>query len=217
MQSLPVDKPEHWRYPSAKDYAGIEGLLPVYKNWRCKPSCPIYQPQKDARVLEIDPLLNNLEAGLRQLIEERQLKQPLMIGIHSGGVWVAEAMHQRLNISEPLGLLDISFYRDDFSQIGVHPNVKPSQLPNSIEGRDIILIDDVFYTGRTIRAALNEIFDYGRPNRVVLGVLIERDGKQIPVAPDCAGERLTLSAQQRIKLTGPQPLKIHIETATRHD
>jgi len=136
----------------------------------------------------------------------------LMIGIRTGGVWIAEQMHRRLNIGEPLGLLDISFYRDDFSQIGVNPNVKPSQLPPHIEGRDIILIDDVFYTGRTIRAAMNEIFDYGRPNQIVLAVLIERDGRQIPLNPDCVGARITLNADQRIKLTGPEPLAVHLET-----
>jgi pyrimidine operon attenuation protein/uracil phosphoribosyltransferase len=163
-------------------------------------------------VLEIDDLLNKLEAGLKRIIVERQLTNPLMIGIRTGGVWIAEYLHQRLNISEPLGLLDISFYRDDFSQIGVNPNVKPSQLPQHIKGRDIILVDDVFYTGRTIRAALNEIFDYGRPNQVVLAVLIERDGKQIPLCPDCAGASITMSAGQRIKLTGPEPLAIHLQT-----
>jgi len=162
-------------------------------------------------VLEINDLLNNLEAGLKRIIVERQLINPLMIGIRTGGVWIAEEMHKRLDINEPLGLLDISFYRDDFSQIGVNPNVKPSQLPPQIEGRDIILIDDVFYTGRTIRAALNEIFDYGRPSQVVLAVLIERDGKQIPLCPDCAGASITLTAGQRIKLTGPEPLAIHLQ------
>ena len=163
-------------------------------------------------MLEINDLLNKLEAGLKRIIAERQLTNPLMIGIRTGGVWIAEQMHQRLNINEPLGLLDISFYRDDFSQIGVNPNVKPSQLPPNIEGRDIILIDDVFYTGRTIRAALNEIFDYGRPNQVVLAVLIERDGRQIPLCPDCIGASITLDAGQRIKLTGPDPLAIHLQT-----
>ncbi len=163
-------------------------------------------------MLEIHDLLNKLEAELKRIIVERQLTNPLMIGIRTGGVWIAEQMHQRLNISEPLGLLDISFYRDDFSQIGVNPNVKPSQLPPQIEGRDIILIDDVFYTGRTIRAALNEIFDYGRPNQVVLAVLIERDGRQIPLCPDCVGASITLNAGQRIKLTGPEPLAIHLQT-----
>jgi pyrimidine operon attenuation protein/uracil phosphoribosyltransferase len=163
-------------------------------------------------VLKIPELLNNLEAELKRIIDERQLVNPLMIGIRTGGVWVAEHMHRRLAISEPLGLLDISFYRDDFSQIGVNPNVKPSQLPTHIEGRDIILIDDVFYTGRTIRAAMNEIFDYGRPNQIVLAVLIERDGRQIPLNPDCSGARITLNAGQRIKLTGPEPLAIHLQT-----
>jgi pyrimidine operon attenuation protein/uracil phosphoribosyltransferase len=163
-------------------------------------------------VLEISELLNNLEVELKRIIDERKLVNPLMIGIRTGGVWVAEHLHRRLAISEPLGLLDISFYRDDFSQIGVNPNVKPSQLPTHIEGRDIILVDDVFYTGRTTRAAMNEIFDYGRPNRIVLAVLIERDGRQIPLQPDCVGTRIILNAGQRIKLTGPEPLGVHLET-----
>ncbi len=163
-------------------------------------------------MLKVPELLDNLEAELKQIITERQLVNPLMIGIRSGGVWIAEQMHRRLAISEPLGLLDISFYRDDFSQIGVSPNVKPSELPTHVEGRDIILIDDVFYTGRTIRAAMNEIFDYGRPKQIVLAVLIERDGRQIPLNPDCVGTRISLQAGQRIKLTGPEPLAVRLET-----
>lgn len=164
-------------------------------------------------MLEIPELLNNLETALKRTIAERQLVDPLMIGIRTGGVWIAEMMHARLAINEPLGLLDISFYRDDFSQIGMHPNVKPSCLPTSMEGRDIILIDDVFYTGRTIRAALNEIFDYGRPHQVVLAALIERDGKQIPITPDCVGTRIILDSEQRINIQGPRPLSIVIETS----
>lgn len=162
-------------------------------------------------ILHIADLIDKLEASLIKTIKVRKLDNPLMIGIHSGGVWIAEQLHLRLNIIEPLGKLDISFYRDDFSQIGINPKVKPSQLPLNIEARDIILIDDVFYTGRTVRAALNEIFDYGRPNQVVLGVLIERDGRQIPLKPDCTGSTITLPAGQRIKLTGPDPLGIHIK------
>ncbi len=161
---------------------------------------------------DIPNLLDTLETELREKIASRRLNDPLMIGIHSGGVWIAERLHKRLNIKEPLGLLDISFYRDDFSQIGMNPKIKTSQLPSHVEGRDIILIDDVFYTGRTVRAALNEIFDYGRPNQVLLAVLIERDGRQIPLRPDCCGRRITLQAGQRIKLTGPDPLAIHIRT-----
>ncbi|MBE0436027.1 MAG: bifunctional pyr operon transcriptional regulator/uracil phosphoribosyltransferase PyrR [Methylomicrobium sp.] len=162
--------------------------------------------------LDITELLTRLESAIGNIITTRKLENPLMIGIRTGGVWIAERLHQRLGLTEPLGLLDITFYRDDFSQIGVHPNVKPSALPNTIEGRDIILVDDVFYTGRTIRAALNEIFDYGRPNQVVLAVLIERDGRQIPLRPDCIGTSIRLDANQRIKLTGPDPLGIDIQT-----
>ncbi|WP_305909298.1 bifunctional pyr operon transcriptional regulator/uracil phosphoribosyltransferase PyrR [Methylomarinum sp. Ch1-1] len=161
---------------------------------------------------DIPSLLDTLESKLRQQIASRNLHNPLMIGIHSGGAWIAEHMHKRLNIEEPLGLIDISFYRDDFSQIGMHPKIKPSQLPAHLEGRDIILIDDVFYTGRTVRAALNEIFDYGRPNQVLLAVLIERDGRQIPLRPDCCACNIQMQPGQRIKLTGPEPLSIHIQS-----
>jgi len=162
--------------------------------------------------LNIAALIDTLESEIRKQIVERKLNAPLMIGIHSGGAWIAGQLHQRLGIQEPLGLLDITFYRDDFSQIGMQPNVKSSQLPCHVEGRDIILIDDVFYTGRTIRAALNEIFDYGRPNQVVLAVLIERNGRQIPLQPDCRGTQLDLPEGQRIKLTGPEPLGVVIQT-----
>jgi pyrimidine operon attenuation protein/uracil phosphoribosyltransferase len=153
-----------------------------------------------------DSLLASLEQSLRGEMVHRGIDDPLMIGIHRGGAWIASRLHQRLGIREPLGKLDISFYRDDFSEIGMHPEVQASQLPFRVEGRDILLIDDVFYTGRTIRAALNEIFDYGRPAQVVLGVLLERDGRQIPLRPDCVGGTLQLPAGQRIKLTGPEPL-----------
>ena len=161
--------------------------------------------------INIPELIDQLADRLSQVIADRKLINPLLIGIRTGGVWVAERLHERLQIKEPLGLLDISFYRDDFSQIGMHPKVKPSLLPPQLEGRDIILVDDVFYTGRTIRAALNEIFDYGLPNQVVIAVLIERDGRQIPMMPDCVGIKITLDPGQRIKLTGPAPLGVHVE------
>ncbi len=156
-------------------------------------------------------LIDHLEAELLEEIQQRQLENPVMIGIHTGGVWIARQLHRRLPVQEPLGVLDISFYRDDFSHIGVNPKVKPSHLPTHTENRDIILIDDVFYTGRTVRAALNEIFDYGRPRNIVLGVLLERDGRQIPLKPDCVGATLSLLPGQRIKLTGPEPLAIQVE------
>lgn len=162
--------------------------------------------------LNLATLLDQLEAALRAEIARRELSDPAMIGIHTGGAWVAERLHTRLGLRDPLGLLNISYYRDDFSQIGIHLQVRPSSLPFRVEGRNIILIDDVLYTGRTIRAALNEIFDYGRPAQVLLAVLIERNGRQIPIQADCIGARIELEADQRIKLTGPEPLELKLHS-----
>lgn len=161
---------------------------------------------------DVEALLAVLEACLHRQIETRGFENPLIVGIHTGGVWVAERLRQRLGISEPMGRLNISFYRDDFSRIGMHPEVRPSQLP-STEERDVILIDDVLYTGRTIRAALNELFDYGRPRQVMLGVLIDRGGRELPIQADCVGARIELAEGLRIKLKGPAPLRLELFSA----
>lgn len=155
---------------------------------------------------DIPPLLQQMEQQLHSLLKQRNISDPLMIGIHTGGVWVAEHLHQALKIEAPLGSLNITFYRDDYSRIGMHPQVQPSQLPFAIEDRHIILVDDVLHTGRTIRAALNEIFDYGRPASVILAVLIERNGKELPICADVVGQVLNLNLDQHVKLTGPKPL-----------
>ncbi|OYV29535.1 MAG: bifunctional pyr operon transcriptional regulator/uracil phosphoribosyltransferase [Halothiobacillus sp. 20-54-6] len=157
-------------------------------------------------------LLDDCLQNLQWAIEQGQLNNPLMVGIHSGGVWVAEALHQRLQLSESLGKLNITFYRDDFNTLGLHPQVAPSQLPVDIDGRDIILVDDVLYTGRTIRAAMNELFDYGRPARIWLAVLFERDGRELPISAQTVGQRLVLSPRQQIHVDGPHPLTAHIVT-----
>lgn len=140
-------------------------------------------------------------------------KEPLMIGIQTGGVWIAGRLHNKLQLKEPLGQLNIAFYRDDFSHIGLHPRVTPSNLPFSVENREIILVDDVLHTGRTIRAALNEIFDYGRPARIILAALIERSGRELPIRADVIGERMSLKANEHVKLSGPEPLALEIKTA----
>lgn len=146
--------------------------------------------------LDINALLDAMARGL----EPYKKFEPLMIGIHTGGVWVAEELHRKLGLKDPLGTLDISFYRDDFTRIGMNPQVKTSNLPADVEGRHIILVDDVLHTGRTIRAAMNEIFDYGRPDTIALACLIERDGHELPIRADVAGESLTLKANEHIKL-----------------
>lgn len=160
--------------------------------------------------LDIMELMTRLEEQLRAQLTQRAIENPLMIGIHTGGAWIAEHLHQRLGIRDSLGTLDISFYRDDFSRIGMQPKVRPSDLPLSVDDRHIILVDDVLYTGRTIRAALNEIFDYGRPASVMLVALIVRNGRELPVQADISGEHLDLDPEQNIKLSGPQPLTLKI-------
>ncbi len=161
---------------------------------------------------DVNQLLGQMANNLRSLLASRSVSAPLMIGIHTGGVWVAQALHKQLALSEPLGTLNISFYRDDFTRIGMHPQVQPSNLPFEIDDRHIILVDDVLHTGRTVRAALNEIFDYGRPASVILAVLIDRGGKELPVCADVVGETITLLADQHIKLNGPKPLQLTVQS-----
>lgn len=162
-------------------------------------------------LLDMDQLLDDLEAGLRRKLEERGVTAPALIGIRTGGVWLADVMSKRLGLKEPWGELDISFYRDDFSRIGLNPKVKPSSLPFSTEDRDIILIDDVIMSGRTIRAAMNEIFDYGRPASIILATLVDLGARELPVQPDVTGRVLTLQSHQRVKLRGPDPLHIELQ------
>ena len=162
--------------------------------------------------LDVDQLLQKLHDQTRQLLANLNIEQPLIVGIHTGGIWVAERLHQSLGISTQMGILDISFYRDDFSRLGLNPQVKPSQLPLDITDQHIVLVDDVLYTGRTVRAAMNELFDYGRPASVQLAVLVDRGGRELPVYAAVAGERIDLPPHQHVKLTGPKPLQIEIVT-----
>jgi len=150
------------------------------------------------RVFDIQAALEQMTEALKPLLR----RKPVMVGIHTGGAWVAAELHRRLGITEPLGTIDISFYRDDFTRIGMNPQVKASSLPVDVEDRHVILVDDVLHTGRTIRAAMNEIFDYGRPASVTLACLIERDGRELPVEAQVVGGHLKLSKNQHVKLVG---------------
>lgn len=153
-------------------------------------------------------LIEALTGQLRELLTRRGITDPALVGIHTGGVWIAERLRQRLGITTPLGQMDIAFYRDDFSRIGVHPQVRPSELPFDVDNRHIVLVDDVLYTGRTIRAALNELFDYGRPASVTLVCLLDLDAGELPIRPNVLGATLSLAAHERVKLTGPAPLAL---------
>jgi len=155
-------------------------------------------------------VIDGMATKLSLYLENRAREDVAMIGIHTGGIWVAQRLHQLLHIDPPLGIIDISFYRDDFSQIGLNPEVRPSQISFDVDDRHIILVDDVLHTGRTIRAALNEIFDYGRPSSVTLVTLVDRSGRELPVEPEIIGVEVTIDPREEIKLTGPERLELVI-------
>jgi pyrimidine operon attenuation protein/uracil phosphoribosyltransferase len=123
-----------------------------------------------------------------------------LIGIHTGGVWIAERLHRALGLKVPCGTLDVSFYRDDYRKIGLHRDVKTSDIPFEVEGRHLILVDDVLYTGRTIRAAMNELFDYGRPASIRLAALVDRGGRELPIAAQFVGAVVTIGQEKSIEL-----------------
>ena len=149
-----------------------------------------------AALPDAEALCAQLAAELRSRIGPASA----MVGIHTGGAWVAERLHAALGLSEPLGLLDIAFYRDDYDRKGLARDPKRSKIPFDVAGKDLLLVDDVLYTGRTVRAAVNELFDYGRPASIALVVLAERDGRQLPICAQHAGARLAVPAGQRLRL-----------------
>ncbi|MHC6227780.1 bifunctional pyr operon transcriptional regulator/uracil phosphoribosyltransferase PyrR [Pseudomonas sp. X10] len=153
-------------------------------------------------------LIRQMAVDLRAHLSRRNIAEPRFIGIRTGGIWVAQALLEELGNDSPLGTLDVSFYRDDFSQNGLHPQVRPSQLPFEIEGQHLVLVDDVLMSGRTIRAALNELFDYGRPASVTLVCLLDLDAGELPIRPNVLGATLSLAPNERVKLTGPAPLAL---------
>ena len=131
----------------------------------------------------------------------RDLKpETALVGIYTGGVWLAQRLHGMLGLRTPMGTIDIAFYRDDYRKTGLRTGVKPSDIPFPVEDADIVLVDDVLYTGRTIRAALNEIFDYGRPKSVRLAALVDRGGRQLPICPQYLGAQVQVDGDELIEL-----------------
>jgi pyrimidine operon attenuation protein/uracil phosphoribosyltransferase len=124
----------------------------------------------------------------------------VLVGIHTGGVWTAERLHQALGLKAPMGSIDVSYHRDDHHLGGGRSGGRASQLPFDVEGAHVVVVDDVLATGRTIRAAMNELFDYGRPARIDLAVLVDRGGRELPVAATWCGETISLPASQMLEL-----------------
>jgi pyrimidine operon attenuation protein/uracil phosphoribosyltransferase len=162
------------------------------------------------RPTDVAPDAEALYATLKDLLaaylETRGGRVPRIVGIHSGGTWVGERLHRDLGLPGHPGALDISFYRDDFNRIGLHGQVKPTELDFDIDGADILLIDDVLYSGRTLRGALNVLFDFGRPARVDLAVLVDRqtpegDARELPIAARWSGASLSLARDSEFVLS----------------
>ena len=163
----------------------------------------------------VESLIEKLTQALTPYFSAPE-SQPVIVGIETGGAWIAEQLHQRIAPNTELGRLNISFYRDDFTRKGLHPTVKPSSLPTDIDDKTIILVDDVLQSGRTVRAAMNEIFDYGRPKKILLVILIDRGEREIPVQADIIGATMQLDSGSHIKLEGPGLLKLVIKTLENH-
>ena len=152
----------------------------------------------------MNPSLPDPEALVEDLA--RQMRGRLagdagLVGIYTGGAWVAEKLHAKLGLGTPLGFLAVTLHRDDFGRIGLHREVRASHIPFDVDGREVVLVDDVLHTGRTVRAALNELFDFGRPRAVRLAVLADRGGRELPVAADFAGTRVELDAADELVLS----------------
>ena len=166
--------------------------------------------------INIDELLDQMTESLVKLLSKKNIHKPYIVGIHTAGVWVAAALHQRLSqkieIEAELGKLNSSYYRDDFAQRGLSKQIKPSTLPISLEGRHIILVDDILFTGRTIRAAINELFDYGRLASITLAVLVDRGGRELPIQAHVVGLSEALADKYAFKLVNPEQLTLEIRS-----
>jgi pyrimidine operon attenuation protein/uracil phosphoribosyltransferase len=141
-------------------------------------------PIDPADLPSVDALIDTLVAQIGADVDPARCA---MVGIHSGGVWVAEQLHRALGLALPLGTIDVGLHRDDLERSGLRTTMRASMIPFEVAGADILLIDDVLHTGRTVRAAMNELFDYGRPDRIRLAALLDRGGRHLPIGATFLG------------------------------
>lgn len=148
-----------------------------------------------------EQLYERLKAGVAELMAPLAAKEVHLVGIYSGGAWLAQRLHQDLGLTTENALLNTSLYRDDFKKIGLHGQKLPSKIPFDVNDKHLILVDDILYTGRSVRAALNELFDVGRPASIRLAVLLDRGGRELPIQPDVVGLVCPLPAHRRFVLS----------------
>ena len=155
----------------------------------------------------MNPMSNAIpdaEAALSALVERMRgavAHDAAFVGIYSGGAWLAERIAETLPGNHPVGYIDVSFYRDDYDRTGLKGGCKRTELPFDVAGATIVLIDDVLYTGRSVRAAINELFDFGRPECVELAVLVDRGGRELPIEATYVGTRLTVARNLSVVLS----------------
>ena len=165
------------------------------------------------------PALPDAEAALTVLVERMHgaiAYDAAFVGIYSGGAWVAERLAALIPGNHPLGFIDVSYYRDDYARTGLKGGARRSELKFDVDGATIVLVDDVLYTGRSVRAAINELFDFGRPAKIELAVLIDRGGRELPIEADYVGARLAVARDLSIVLSQDSDrLSLAVEPAAR--
>jgi pyrimidine operon attenuation protein/uracil phosphoribosyltransferase len=162
--------------------------------------------------LDAEAIYRTLAARVRETFAGAAVS---LVGVHTGGVWLAERLRRELHVEAPVGILDVSFYRDDFDRSGLKPDVRPSRIAFDVVDSHILLVDDVLNTGRTVRAAMNEIFDYGRPACIDLAVLVDRGGRELPIAATVVGATLEVPADVSVVLTRDDDDRLHLTMETR--
>ena len=164
--------------------------------------------------LDAEALYAELLAGVRALLPALG-EDAALVGIWSGGAWLAERLQRDLGRDGEPGVISSTLHRDDFGSRGLAGGADPTRLPFEVEGRAIVLVDDVLYTGRTVRAVLNELFDFGRPASVTLAVLVDRGGRELPVHAAVSAARIALPRGQRLSLARAADGRFAFDIATR--
>lgn len=157
--------------------------------------------------LDAEALYADLKQRIRGLIGD----DTVLVGIWSGGAWLAERLHADLGRPGECGVISSALHRDDFGSRGMSAAADHTRLPFEVAGRDILLVDDVLYTGRTVRAVVNELYDFGRPARVGLAVLVDRGGRELPIEAAASAARVVLPADRRLSLARDAEGRFHFE------
>jgi pyrimidine operon attenuation protein/uracil phosphoribosyltransferase len=163
--------------------------------------------------LDAESLYRDLLRGVQSLLPERP--DAVLVGIWSGGAWLAERLQKDLQLPGAHGVISSTLHRDDFGSRGLAAGTDATQLPFAIDGKHIVLVDDVLYTGRTIRAVINELFDFGRPASVALAVLVDRGGREMPIAAAVAAARIVMPPEQKLSLAREADGRFHFAVKER--